>query len=105
MFPVTAVAGLLCCMPQFIPQYAFWLCPWAAIAWDDSHRVTWMTFGVLMLSSLLYFSAPEAGTTQLVIFARNILLLGVVIEGMRLMAADARRRQPTRRDPLGVRRG
>jgi hypothetical protein len=95
--PVTAVCAFLVFSPVLSPQYLVWLLPFGAVCWVGGQRRLGALVGVAVLVTMVLtktysgFYDAEVGT-YVVLTARNLLLLAIIVEGFRAVAAD--RRQP-----------
>ena len=79
---VAAVGALLACSPLFSLQYAAWLLPWGAVAWaEGDRRSATMVLAVTILTAVLFivYQTDRPGLTQILLFCRNALVVGLPI--------------------------
>jgi hypothetical protein len=79
---VAAVAALIAMSPTFSLQYAAWLLPWGAIAWNEGDR--WHFLGVAAVSVLtgvlfVAYAPDRAALSQALLICRNVLVASLPI--------------------------
>lgn len=101
--PLTALAAFLVFSPILSPQYACWLVPYAAIAYTSRERVlAGLTLAAVALSTLGLFLVKEItwgyANGIAVVFARNGVLVALLVIGIVRLVGRSGRRMPLEPD-------